>query len=81
MKIDREGFRTAVQQDVISDEALVAMWKNGDVDAAEAEEAPNVRAAAKSERLQTRVRRERRGDMCFGSFRDPMLKTQCYLIE
>jgi len=36
MKIDREGFKTAVQQDVISDEALVAMWKNGDVAAAEA---------------------------------------------
>jgi type I restriction enzyme R subunit len=35
MKIDREGFKTAVQQDVISDEALVAMWKNGDVHAAE----------------------------------------------
>ena len=35
MKIDREGFKTAVQQDVISDEALVAMWKNGDVQAAE----------------------------------------------
>jgi type I restriction enzyme R subunit len=35
MKIDREGFKTAVQQDVISDEALVAMWENGDVQAAE----------------------------------------------
>jgi type I restriction enzyme R subunit len=35
MKIDREGFKTAVQQDVTSDEALVAMWKNGDVHAAE----------------------------------------------
>jgi type I restriction enzyme R subunit len=35
MKIDREGFKTAVEQDVISDEALVAMWKNGDVHAAE----------------------------------------------
>jgi len=35
MKIDREGFRTAVEQDVMSNDVLVALWRNGDVKAAE----------------------------------------------
>lgn len=35
MKIDREGFKTAVEQDVTGDDVLVALWKNGDVKAAE----------------------------------------------
>jgi type I restriction enzyme, R subunit len=35
MKIDREGFKSAVEQDVTSDGVLVALWKNGDVKAAE----------------------------------------------
>jgi type I restriction enzyme R subunit len=35
MKIDREGFKSAVEQDVMGDDALVALWKNGDVKAAE----------------------------------------------
>jgi type I restriction enzyme R subunit len=35
MKIDREGFKNAVEQDVTGDDVLVALWKNGDVKAAE----------------------------------------------
>jgi type I restriction enzyme R subunit len=35
MKIDREGFKSAVEQDVTGDDVLVALWKNGDVQAAE----------------------------------------------
>jgi type I restriction enzyme R subunit len=35
MKIDREGFKSAVEQDVTGDDVLVALWKNGDVKAAE----------------------------------------------
>jgi type I restriction enzyme R subunit len=35
MRIDREGFKTAVSEDVLANETLSALWKNGDVSAAE----------------------------------------------
>jgi type I restriction enzyme, R subunit len=35
MRIDREGFKTAVSQDVLANETLSALWKNGDISAAE----------------------------------------------
>ena len=35
MRIDREGFRTAIAQDVTGDETLAALWKNGDIQGAE----------------------------------------------
>ena len=35
MRIDREGFRTAVAEDVTSNETLSALWANGDFEGAE----------------------------------------------
>lgn len=35
MRIDREGFKTAIAQDVTGDETLAALWKNGDIQGAE----------------------------------------------
>jgi type I restriction enzyme R subunit len=35
MRIDREGFKTAVSQDILANETLSALWKNGDISAAE----------------------------------------------
>lgn len=35
MRIDREGFKTAVSEDVLANETLSALWKNGDISAAE----------------------------------------------
>ena len=35
MRIDREGFKTAVAQDVTSNPALAALWANGDFEGAE----------------------------------------------
>jgi type I restriction enzyme, R subunit len=35
MRIDREGFKTAISQDVLANETLSALWKNGDISAAE----------------------------------------------
>lgn len=35
MRIDREGFKTAVSQDILANETLSALWKNGDIYAAE----------------------------------------------
>lgn len=35
MRIDREGFRRAVAEDVVGNEVLKTMWDNGDVEAAE----------------------------------------------
>jgi len=35
MRIDREGFKKAVDEDVLSDETLTALWANGDFEAAE----------------------------------------------
>jgi type I restriction enzyme, R subunit len=35
MRIDREGFRRAVEEDVLNNEKLKNMWSNGDIDAAE----------------------------------------------
>jgi len=35
MRIDREGFRRAVEEDIVSNEVLKNMWKNGDTKEAE----------------------------------------------
>jgi type I restriction enzyme R subunit len=35
MRIDREGFKRAVQEDVLANVDLSALWRNGDVEAAE----------------------------------------------
>lgn len=35
MRIDREGFKTAVAEDVTSNEVLASLWKNGDIQGAE----------------------------------------------
>ncbi|MDD4409169.1 MAG: DEAD/DEAH box helicase family protein [Candidatus Pacebacteria bacterium] len=35
MRIDREGFRRALEEDVLNNETLKNMWENGDVGAAE----------------------------------------------
>jgi len=35
MRIDREGFRTAVAEDVIGNQVLATLWKNGDIQGAE----------------------------------------------
>lgn len=35
MRIDREGFKKAVQEDVLANETLKNMWENGDTDEAE----------------------------------------------
>jgi len=35
MRIDREGFKQAVQEDILNNEALTTMWKNGDITGAE----------------------------------------------
>ncbi len=35
MRIDREGFKTAVAEDVTGNEILAALWKNGDIQGAE----------------------------------------------
>jgi type I restriction enzyme, R subunit len=35
MRIDREGFRRAVEEDVLNNEKLKNMWNNGDIEAAE----------------------------------------------
>jgi type I restriction enzyme R subunit len=35
MRIDREGFRRAVEEDVLANEILSALWKNGDIIEAE----------------------------------------------
>jgi type I restriction enzyme R subunit len=35
MRIDREGFKRAVEEDVLSNEKLKALWENGDVAGAE----------------------------------------------
>lgn len=35
MRIDREGFKRAVEEDVTGNEVLKNLWENGDVDAAE----------------------------------------------
>lgn len=35
MRIDREGFKRAIEEDVLSNETLKALWANGDTDAAE----------------------------------------------
>jgi type I restriction enzyme R subunit len=35
MRIDREGFKTAIAEDVTSDETLAALWANGDIQGAE----------------------------------------------
>lgn len=35
MRIDREGFRTAVSEDIVSNETLSALWANGDFEGAE----------------------------------------------
>lgn len=35
MRIDREGFKHAVETDVTGNETLTSLWKNGDVDQAE----------------------------------------------
>jgi type I restriction enzyme, R subunit len=35
MRIDREGFKTAIAQDVTGDETLAALWRNGDLQGAE----------------------------------------------
>ena len=35
MKIDREGFKTALAEDVTSNEVLASLWKNGDIKGAE----------------------------------------------
>lgn len=35
MRIDREGFRTAVAEDVTGNETLAALWTNGDIQGAE----------------------------------------------
>lgn len=34
MRIDREGFKQAVEEDILGDEELSTMWKNGDAEAA-----------------------------------------------
>jgi len=34
MRIDREGFRRAVQEDVVGNDTLKNMWENGDIDEA-----------------------------------------------
>ncbi len=35
MRIDREGFKRAVEEDILGNETLKNMWENGDTDAAE----------------------------------------------
>ena len=35
MRIDREGFKTAIAEDVTGNEILAALWKNGDIQGAE----------------------------------------------
>lgn len=35
MRIDREGFKRAVDEDVLGNETLISMWKNGDIIEAE----------------------------------------------
>ncbi len=35
MRIDREGFKQAVQEDILEDETLTALWNNGDTHGAE----------------------------------------------
>jgi type I restriction enzyme R subunit len=35
MRIDREGFKTAMAEDVTGNEVLAALWKNGDIQGAE----------------------------------------------
>lgn len=35
MRIDREGFKQAVQEDILEDETLTALWNNGDTKGAE----------------------------------------------
>jgi len=35
MRIDREGFRRAIQEDIIDNEPLQNMWKSGDIEGAE----------------------------------------------
>ncbi|MEN9852466.1 MAG: hypothetical protein RI996_409, partial [Candidatus Parcubacteria bacterium] len=35
MRIDREGFRRAVEEDILGSEVLVNLWKNGDIIEAE----------------------------------------------
>lgn len=35
MRIDREGFRTAMAEDVTGNEVLAALWRNGDIQGAE----------------------------------------------
>jgi type I restriction enzyme R subunit len=35
MRIDREGFKTAIAEDVTGNEVLTALWKNGDIQGAE----------------------------------------------
>ena len=35
MRIDREGFKTAINEDVTGNEVLAALWSNGDIQAAE----------------------------------------------
>jgi type I restriction enzyme R subunit len=35
MRIDREGFKKAMAEDVLGDETLAALWKNGDFSSAE----------------------------------------------
>lgn len=35
MRIDREGFKTAIEEDVTGNEVLAALWKNGDIQGAE----------------------------------------------
>lgn len=35
MRIDREGFKQAVQEDVLNNETLSNLWKNGDIQGAE----------------------------------------------
>lgn len=35
MRIDREGFKTAIAEDVTGNEVLAALWKNGDIQGAE----------------------------------------------
>lgn len=35
MRIDREGFKQAVQEDILENETLAALWKNGDTKSAE----------------------------------------------
>lgn len=35
MRIDREGFKRAVEEDILGNEELTNLWKNGDIEAAE----------------------------------------------